>query len=384
MNDQNDQNQPYQPNNDAASPQTPSESSFAAVDLEKALNETPTSIEPATPFDSPNPLNDVAPSEPVIPAEPLPAPLATTEPSEEPATPLAPAEKGHRGLKATIVVLVILLLGALGAVAYLLFFQPKTTDNVATDTPQTTQNTTNETPAPASAAAIVQKVRDAVTEALKTDYPSAKINDGTSAPAYQPDNATYGVRLSTGGSSLDIDPTPGSYSEDAIKATQQAIADALALETSLKKIDGDWNVRYQSDTVTCSLIKDGSPVGLACADIAAYSDAITKVAPYAAAYAASADGKKYGDGVIIELQKVTEKSDGYKNAWTNMSNINSPVGGFAGLFYYANGQWTYWRGSQSIISCADYNTRDLQKAFEGDSCYDEATQNEQATVKVTL
>lgn len=389
MNDQNDQNEsngqnePYQPfpeyeNN--SQPDTTSGEPAPTVDLESELN---SSDDPA----APNSFPESAPSSEFTEAEqPVESPNEVAQPQEAPQEPqqnLAP-QKSHKGLKITVGVLIVLLLAALGTIAYLLFFQPKDADKTTDTTANTTQNESDDTQNASAAAAMVQKVRDAVSEGLKDEYPTATIEAGTMAPAYKAPSVNYAVGAANKGHSLAITPVASEYDEAGILKTRQLITDVVEADSSLTKTSNDWLITYQNDSLICQVAINGSPMAFSCADISVYADEITKLAPFAKAYLASENGKKYGTGIVMALEKIEEKTDGYKNAWTSMGSTISPAGGFAGIFYYANGQWTYWRGSQSIIECSEYNTRDLQKAFEGDSCYDNTKPEGTGTVVVTL
>lgn len=52
------------------------------------------------------------------------------------------------------------------------------------------------------------------------------------------------------------------------------------------------------------------------------------------------------------------------------------------LFYRAldSDEWQYFTSTQAIISCDEFNTPDLKKAFSGSQCHDVAT-GQQLTVQ---
>jgi len=347
---------------------------FTNVPSESVFNQ------PVEHVDSMEPMQPAQPTppEPLTPFEPLP-PITPVDPIVS--APVVEPKKGHKGLVATIIVLVLLLLAAAGYIVYTTFFQTKADETSNTTT--TTQQTATTAP---NAQAIVEKVRTAVKDGLTQTLPSMTIADTTYAPAYKADGAPYAVNSSTLGYGLNVTPEPTSTTSDLSSSTkvEQVIADSFTAQTGFTKSSQDWQTTYQNNAVICAVSVSSSPVSLSCADKSAYSDLVKTVNPFATAYLASADGKKYGEGILLSEPKITEKASGYSSATVSMGNTQSPVGGYAGLFYAKDGTWTYWRGTQSVIDCADYNTHDLQKAFEGDACYNSVTKNDSATVKVTL
>ncbi len=286
-----------------------------------------------------------------------------------------PPKKSNKGLIVLIITLVVLLLGALGTIAYLLFFQPKDTSTKDTTT---TQQTTNDT-----AQKLADKVEAAINEQLKTTYPNLKVSEGTGSPAYKADGKDYAVYGNDFGVSLSVDTNPTAYDQTGQVAIERIIKETLDGEASLTSKSTDWQITYQSTDAICTTSLGSSPVSLSCANTADYSALIKQMEPFAKAYFASAEGKINKTGVAFATPTITKKATSFSNAVVAIGSTESPVGGFAGLFYAKDANWTYWRGTQSIINCKDYNTNDLQRAFEGDTCYDTKAKAS-ATVKVTL
>ena len=52
--------------------------------------------------------------------------------------------------------------------------------------------------------------------------------------------------------------------------------------------------------------------------------------------------------------------------------LNISVGGAAGLFYRVdrNAKWQYFTSAQGVLSCSEYNTEDLRRAYQGSGCMD--------------
>lgn len=278
-----------------------------------------------------------------------------------------------------------MLLVAAATVAYLVFFQPKTEDAKPTDTNTNTVTDTPDVVEPVvTAQSLIDKVKSSLTGELATTYLSMKITEASEAPAYKASNANYFVRSSEIGTSLSVAPTGNdAYNESAVTAVQTTANAILGAEPSLTKTTSATSTAYTNDAVACTVSVGTDPVSIACADVTSYTSLVSELAPFAKAYLDSEDGKKYGENVILGTPEITSKADGYKNATISMGNGDGGIGGYAGLFYAKDNVWTYWTGTQSALMCSEYNTQALQKAFEGDTCYDETTQQDSKVV-VTL
>lgn len=293
--------------------------------------------------------------------------------------PEPPQKPRSKGLLITVILLAILLLGALGFIAYMLYSQPKPAE-IKTDTDKSQM--IDDTSKTGDADKVIASIRSALNEKIVPTYKDASFESGTTTPLYKSADEAFAVS-GTFGFSLSVDPSPTSYDEKANKAVQDVIVDTLGSKSRFSVTNSDWNTIYQDATVICSLITGGVPVNVSCANIADYKDVITKAKPFATAYLSSADGKKYGEGLALGNITITQKTGGFSNAVVGMGSTISPVGGYAGLFYAKDGNWTYFKGTQALINCSDYNTFDIQTSFEGDACYDTTT-NKASTVKVTL
>lgn len=330
----------------------------------------------------------VSPTEPVTPAEPVTTTSAFSQSTPvEPVAPIASApapvvtKKSHKGLIATVVALVVLLLAAGGYIAYLIFFA-KGKDDAKTTTPSTSQQAAV-TP---NAQAVVDTIRTAITDKLASTYPQMTLTEAKNAPAYKADNAEYYVASRNLGHGLDITPETTTASTDLNSSTkvEQVIADSFTTQGGFTKSAIEGQTTYQNNDVICNVSVSQSPVSLSCADKSIYNALVTTAKPFATAYLASSESKQLGSGsVYLYEPKITQKADGYSMASVPMGTTQG-IGGFSGLFYAKDNAWTFWQGTQSELDCSAYNTHDLQKAFEGENCYDTTTKNEGATVKVTL
>lgn len=298
--------------------------------------------------------------------QPMQAPAPLPEPPKKSGT--------HKALIVTVILLVILVLGALGFIIYMLYSQPKPLKSEGNTTASTT------TPTADTAEKVIASVKAALTDKL-AQYKGSSIKDEKIAPSYKPSDKPYAVNGEFGTSLLVM---PGSPTSEATNQTfQNTITDTLDSLARFTVTTNDWSKSYKDSTVICSVSTSGVPISVACANIAHYKDPLAKAEPFATAYLNSPDGKKSGEGVALGTITITKKTGGYSSATVSMGNTNSPVGGFAGLFYAKDDNWAYFIGTQSTLNCSSYNTYDIQTAFEGDTCVDTTT-NKDSTVKVTL
>ncbi len=299
------------------------------------------------------------------------APAPVPEPPQKPRSP--------KGLLITTILLGILLLGAIGFIVYMLYLQPKPAEKANdNDTAQTIDDTSKS----GDADKVIASIRSALAEKVVPTYKDTTFETGTNTPLYKAADEAFAVS-GTFGFSLAVNPAPTSYDEKANRAVQDAVVDTLGSQSRFTVTNSSWNKLYQDETVICSITTDGSPINISCANVADYKDVIAKAKPFATAYLASADGKKYGEGLALGNIKITQKTGGFSNAVINMGSTINPVGGYAGLFYAKDGNWTYFKGTQALINCSDYNTYDIQTSFEGDACYDTVA-DKPSTAKVTL
>jgi hypothetical protein len=314
-------------------------------------------------------MNDGSQQQPQPPLQPPQVP----QPQENIfiATPPEPSKK-NKGPLIVIIILVVLVLGGAGAAAYFLL-QPK-------DTTQTSLTPTKT--APDRAAAIIERVRTAVKDQLVPTYPGLEMEDGTQAPVYQPSNTDYAVYGTDFGKSLAI--TDGSTSDAQLGQhdIETLVTVTLAEETDLKATTNDGGIVYQNEAVVCSVSTASNPTSVFCANTSAYDTLIKDTKVFADAYFANADNEQYKGTLAFSKPVITEKSNGFSNATVSITSSQGGVGGFSGLFYAKDKNWTFWKGTQAVLLCSDYTTSDLQRAFEGDRCDDAA--NKEATVKVAV
>jgi hypothetical protein len=122
---------------------------------------------------------------------------------------------------------------------------------------------------------------------------------------------------------------------------------------------------------------------IGCADKSDYLTNAALLRPFFIVYASQArtDTSKVLMGNPTLKQS---KTAGYSIATVSISGSEyGSVGGFAGLFYVTpDTVLHYFTGTQSELPCGKFSTDDLKKAYVGEQCYDESTNNDNATVKL--
>lgn len=139
---------------------------------------------------------------------------------------------------------------------------------------------------------------------------------------------------------------------------------------------------YASDTVVCNVENNDYTnqalksyfTGIGCANVLSYAQEATEIDPFYAAYVASPDVKQHPEYItsvyISDTPTINDGAAGYKNATMG-------IGSAMGLFYQEPGKdWVYFKGTQNEMSCTDFDTDTLKKAFAGQKCYDTATQTD--------
>lgn len=326
--------------------------------------------------------------------EPVPQPLVA--PSPQP-TAVVPLKKSRKGL---LWVLLGVLLIALGlASGWYLFGRDDSGKNTASKTPANTQTTTKTT-SPVKTevldpADIIAKVK---TEAAKsgtlldadtvTQLKSGQISYrmGTYSPAYKPAGYDFYISAGTGGSSVTLVSyyTTGMSLPTPTETTIRTNVAQLYKDLGLTKTDtyGDAETSslthvYAGKGVICTVddtTAQVSPTSVNCGLISAYTDAAAKAKPVVTALPSLTSTTAFGPVKIRDSQV-----NGYQSAQASVGDVKG-MGGYAALFYKKDGgTWKYFKGTQEIIPCTEYNTTDLRNAFMGDACWDTAT-NKESTV----
>ncbi len=137
---------------------------------------------------------------------------------------------------------------------------------------------------------------------------------------------------------------------------------------------------YSSDDVLCMIWHaDASQTSLAshitsigCGDKSSYDEAAKALDPFFAAYTkGEADPS---NDIVLGMPENGNGTDGYKHAILLQEDPSQLDQQFEALYFQAPGQteWTYFTGAHGIVSCSEFNTDILKKAFHGIACYDDA------------
>ncbi len=141
--------------------------------------------------------------------------------------------------------------------------------------------------------------------------------------------------------------------------------------------------RMSTADYTCSLLEEGTyldanPTSLTGADISVscsteeeYAKNAKTQQPFYAAILS--DAAHSVDTTMLGLPGAIKNSAtaSYKTTQVGVGGSDSTLtGGAAGLFYQTpDGTWHFFVGTQSSLSCSQYNTADLKKAYVGEACY---------------
>ncbi|MCX6728219.1 MAG: hypothetical protein NTV39_00400 [Candidatus Saccharibacteria bacterium] len=253
---------------------------------------------------------------------------------------------------------------------------------------------------------VVTKVQDYI----KTKYPQVMpegtkltgeqiyFKDSSAAPNWKiPGEKFYVSYSDNGAAKTDIYYNWESVADNIVSARYMAISGAaiksLTDQGFVKNTDsvygeGSGSVAYTKGDVVCvtSSPDNGTispPSSLACGQISKYTknlESYKEIEPYALAIAKSGE---MDVGAVFSFSELKAGIKGYKNAKVGLSNAGTYVGGSMGLFYKSpTGDWQFFKGSQSLIMCKDFNTKDIQYAFAFESCYDDNKTGDAAMVNV--
>lgn len=331
------------------------------------------------------PVETVAPeSSPVAQNTPAPVPQ-TPQPQFDPpiATPSFNKPKKSHKKRNIIIAVVILLLLVGGTIAAVMAFSTPKKDTTQKSAAQDTKPLDD-------AQGMITKINAALTDNTKSNYQNPQISfmSPTTAspavsPSYQVKDTDYYVVVSQA-YGLNIQKTVDTNSETGVDTvfTQGIVDQVTAIFASShynKTTDLASGVEYQSDAVICTVSgTDSIPIYVTCANKNTYAKASGDVKPFVAAYRASNSSSTSED--IFSAPTIKSSSvNGYQTATVGVSSRQS-VGSAAALFYRkSTDTWKFFKATQAISSCSEYNTDDLKAAFADEPCVSDT--NTDTTVK---
>lgn len=246
---------------------------------------------------------------------------------------------------------------------------------------QSTKNTTNTTVVD-SAESIINKINAKLTDTSSKNHRKATITQSTplsdtpaSGPSYKVGKAdyyvstteTYGLSITKQGMTAE-----SSIDEDFNQTVTDQIVSVLS-DADYKMSDTTDIANYESATVVCNIAAEGSPVAVTCANKSAYTKISDNLKPFVTAYTSvtsdNADIRTTYSDLTITNSEVAK----YQHASVN---VTQGMSGAVLLFYrFDEGTWKFFKGTQNILSCTEYNTVEITSAFKGEKCMDGETES---------
>ena len=140
-------------------------------------------------------------------------------------------------------------------------------------------------------------------------------------------------------------------------------------------VTGGIHYTNEQTGVTCSFTSQALPVGFNCSHKSWVSSDTVKIANQLA----DAYYKKEGAyPITIGAQNYTIKDSPVSPYQT----LRTAVSNGLGLFYRVNKEadWQFFTGTQAVLGCEEFNTKDLRNAFVGETCWDDTLEGN-TTVK---
>ncbi len=290
-------------------------------------------------------------------------------------------QKGFGAIEAIVLVVVLGVIGYLGYV----YFAQMSKANDAVTTTESAKTTPNAASLVAELKAKLAKaytLKDQQSNAPDLDKKIVTYIDGTTAPFWQAPGSDYYVSYEKG-TSLFL--TYASYAgtlepPKALEVRGELSKDILAIfeKFGLKKATdssyGEYVQPYTSDAVVCtSDIDIANPAGnlsVNCGDMLKFVETAKTAKPFIDAIRKTSPEYTSEPSLAITISEIKKGANGYEQATAGIGDVKAQVGGYAALFYRAEGgEWQYWKGTQQIIPCIDYNTEALKNAFKGEDCY---------------
>jgi len=337
------------------------------------------SAEPATGTGAP--IETATPAASPV-AQSTPPPVSQTpQPQFDPpiATPLNAPKKSHKK-RNIIIAIVILLLLAGGAVAAVMAFSTPKKDTTKKAAVQDTKPLDD-------AQGMITKINAALTDSSKDTYqnPQISFTSPTSKSAtaeslsYQVKDTDYYVTTDqTYG--LNIQKTVATTSETGVDTvfTQGIVNEITAIFASSqykKTTEVLTGTEYQSDAVICTVSGvDTIPVYVTCANKNAYTKISSDLKPFVVSYR-SGNPDDTSETVFSAPTIKSTSVSGYQTATVAISSRQEV--GSKGAFFYRkdNADWKFFKATQSLSNCSDYNTDDLKAAFADETCVSDSNTN---------
>ena len=211
--------------------------------------------------------------------------------------------------------------------------------------------------------ALVKEVYQDLTSKMPTARFETVFADGSiikisGSDTYTSSNKAYGIV--SWGSYYD-----GAIADDVMQNAHTYVEAFLASKGFIEDSYGYLSQKlfYNSDSQTyCTVSESSFPFSMACSKETWISDEAKSLSLELAEIAnftyVAADPSSITDSQVSPYQTITANG-----------------GGGALLFYRTSrdADWQFFKATQAILLCSDYNTEDLKNAYAGQMCYDETT-----------
>ena len=129
------------------------------------------------------------------------------------------------------------------------------------------------------------------------------------------------------------------------------------------------NFYYRSESgIVCQYVSGSSPISVDCADEGVLSDD-DKALAEKLVNIYKINRSEAPNSIVVATADIKDGADGYQR-------VKAVIGDMKALYYRQNDKmfWSLFKvTTQEVLSCSEYNTNDLLKAFAGESCLDNAT-----------
>jgi|GEM_PF-1686935 len=287
-------------------------------------------------------------------------------------------KKSHKKRNIFVAVLLVVLLVGGGAAAYYLN-RPEPVKEQATVKKEARATIKEDT-----------TVAEALVSEIRNDIGGQLVSEGNTSPPYKPDGYGYYVRSSTE-YEAKVERIKDK-AENALQAIRNKLIEKGYTESVTQDVSdsGMYEADFTGTYALCYVYMisglnaadpKGSSAGLTCADIESYETTAKQMEPFATAYEVTSSYSSAEPTLYTNLRASKSSVSGYERATVGISGIVG-AGGFAGLFYKTPSMdWKFFTGTQEIVPCDAYSTDDIKKAYLGEPCYDQASDN-QTTVKL--
>lgn len=310
----------------------------------------------------------------------------------------AETPKRRRGSNLLLVTLGSIFLLALGGTAGVLGYKYLFEDSVKpisseqhTSQPAK-QSETNTKNAETLVAEIKAKLKSTQVATESESQTSTKVHESTlpahGVPEYQPEGYSFSTSPRTFYGLTVASSSDDTFNQDYLTIKQHLLANNLrnygstvpaSSEVTTQSIVANASVVCEVQYTTYQYKEGRMQLQLGCADTDSYAETAKQLKPYYDAYVASDPNVKDAGYILLPADPTQSKTEGYRTVRLRLGD-SFGFGSAAGLFYETpDKKWHFFSISQAVLSCSEYDTDDLKKAYVGETCDDNGRQT---TVKL--